>query len=221
MARLLLSGGAFEMRRSTPRKPTLWPPDNPKMSCSQGRHRTSARQSGRRSRFRQSGTCGRSEEPRRADDPRCRADEEIRPKGCSRHSQQGEEDNPNNLGLQLFRIAALEATRDKAGIEEVFIKLTSQNPQDKRFRDGLARWYMSERRPAEAEKVLRDFEPPIRTTARRNSMSSIFSEPPRAPRLPGRNWKRRSQKVVTSFNSRWHSPSLIFPTAKLNPRLIS
>ena len=79
------------------------------------------------------------------------------PKGALEYLDKGVAKNDRNIVLQLFRITALQALGNDAGVEDVFKRLRSYYPEDQGVRDGLVRWYVSKGRKDDAEQVLRDF----------------------------------------------------------------
>lgn len=62
-----------------------------------------------------------------------------------------------DIGLQTLRLAALEATGDEAGVEDMFARLVEASPEAEAFREGWAKWYLSKNRIDDAERVVRDF----------------------------------------------------------------
>ena len=79
------------------------------------------------------------------------------PKAALAFLDQASGANDRNVALQLFRLAALQALKDDAGVEGVLKKLAQYYPSDIGFRDALAKWYISKGRKDDAEAVLRSF----------------------------------------------------------------
>lgn len=79
------------------------------------------------------------------------------PAGALPFLNRGEGPESRNVALQLFRLRVLSALEDREGIEGVLVKLIEFFPDNKQFRYGLARWYDSTDRKADAERVLREF----------------------------------------------------------------
>ncbi len=79
------------------------------------------------------------------------------PKGALALIERGTERDDGNLGLQLFRMRALEELGDQDGVETVFLKLVSLFPEDPTVNQGLARWYLGQKRPQDAETAMRQY----------------------------------------------------------------
>jgi len=60
-----------------------------------------------------------------------------------------------NIGIQLFRIKVLEQMKNFGEVELVFRKLVQNYPEEQGFRKALARLYLYQKRPDDAERELR------------------------------------------------------------------
>jgi tetratricopeptide (TPR) repeat protein len=79
------------------------------------------------------------------------------PAGALKFLDQAIKNNDRDLGLQVLRIRAFDALKDKSGVESVLLKLVSYYPHDQAFAIALARFYIGTERKADAEKALRAF----------------------------------------------------------------
>lgn len=77
------------------------------------------------------------------------------PAGARGYLDKAPADSDSNLGLQIMKLAALEALDDQPAVEALFVKLNAQFPDNATFRDGLVRWYLAKERNDDAERVIR------------------------------------------------------------------
>jgi len=64
-------------------------------------------------------------------------------------------DGENNFAVQLFRMKVFETRGDLPQIESILQRLIELNPKEAVFRRELVRFYLTNKRPADAEKQLR------------------------------------------------------------------
>ncbi len=77
-------------------------------------------------------------------------------KGALQILDSNSEQRQKDLGVQLFKIRIYEQLKDFAQIESLLRKLAEMYPQQVAFRQQLAKFYMEQHRPQDAEKVVRD-----------------------------------------------------------------
>ena len=79
------------------------------------------------------------------------------PKGALAFLDKAPKEREDDLGLQVFRMKVLGSLGDKDGIEQVFKRLAERHPNEASIHDGLAQWYLANGRPADAERVMREY----------------------------------------------------------------
>lgn len=79
------------------------------------------------------------------------------PKGALAFLEQASTASERDIGLQMLRLAALDAAGDQPGVEQLFIKLIGLFPDTPSLRDGLTKWYIDKGRVDDAEATIRKF----------------------------------------------------------------
>lgn len=86
--------------------------------------------------------------------------------------------NEREIGVLFFRIKALTALKDDAGVEQVLKRLAGYYPDNMILRYGLVRWYLAAGRKDDAERTLREFaaDNPTNTEAALNLVGYLQRE---------------------------------------------
>jgi len=79
------------------------------------------------------------------------------PKGALAFLAKSGEAGEGNIGVQLLRMKAFDALKDKQGIEKTLVTLVKTHPESRNFKQGLVQWYLADGRTDDAERALREF----------------------------------------------------------------
>ncbi|MET1414863.1 tetratricopeptide repeat protein [Roseibium sp. HPY-6] len=79
------------------------------------------------------------------------------PEGALQYLNQAPADSDKHVGLQVLRMSVLEALDDQDGIEDLFENLVETFPDTPQFSQAWVRWYLSQDREDDAERVVRKF----------------------------------------------------------------